>query len=67
MQLILDFVEAFMGKYVCGCATFVKIQLRDGPFHEDMGYCHAEGAAKGLSIQYARAVRSPFVTVRCLR
>ncbi|XP_076665997.1 uncharacterized protein LOC143367740 isoform X2 [Andrena cerasifolii] len=51
----VDFVEAFMGKYVCGCTTFVKIQLQDGPFHEDMGYCYAEGAVKGLSIQYARA------------
>ena len=51
----IDFVEACMGKYVCGCTTFVKIQLQDGPFHEDMGYCHAEGAVKGLSIQYARA------------
>ena len=51
----IDFVEAFMGKYVCGCATFVKIQVRDGPFHEDTGYCHAEGAVKALSIQYARA------------
>ncbi|CAL7950108.1 unnamed protein product [Xylocopa violacea] len=50
----IDFVEAFMGKYVCGCATFVKIQLHDGMFHEDMGYCHAEGAMKGLSIHSAR-------------
>lgn len=50
----IDFVESFMGKYVCGCATFVKIQLHDGTFHEDMGYCHAEGAMKGFSIHCAR-------------
>ncbi|XP_076762248.1 uncharacterized protein LOC143430133 [Xylocopa sonorina] len=50
----IDFVEAFMGKYVCGCATFIRIQLHDGMFHEDMGYCHAEGAMKGLSIHSAR-------------
>ncbi|KOC70239.1 DNA repair protein RAD52 like protein, partial [Habropoda laboriosa] len=50
----IDFIEAFMGKYVCGCVTFVKIQLQDGTFHEDIGYCHAEGAMKGLSIHCAR-------------
>lgn len=50
----LDFVESFMGKYICGCVTFIKIQLQDGTFHEDIGYCHAEGAIKGLSIHCAR-------------
>ncbi|XP_076637430.1 uncharacterized protein LOC143349788 [Colletes latitarsis] len=50
----IDFVEAFMGKYVCGCVTFVKIQLQDGTFHEDIGYCYAEGNTKGLSIHFAR-------------
>lgn len=47
-----------MGKYVCGCVTFVKIQLKDGTFHEDMGYCNAEGNLKGLSIYFARIVCS---------
>ncbi|KAG7202844.1 hypothetical protein KM043_009995 [Ampulex compressa] len=50
----LDFAESFMGKYVSGCATFVKIQLGNGIFHEDMGYCHAEGPTKGLAIYSAR-------------
>nr|XP_012154060.1 PREDICTED: DNA repair protein RAD52 homolog isoform X1 [Megachile rotundata] len=50
----IDFVESFMGKYICGCVTFIKIQLQDGTFHEDIGYCHAEGAIKGLSIHCAR-------------
>lgn len=45
-----------MGKYVCGCVTFVKIQLRNGTFHEDMGYCYTEAAMKGLSIHCARIV-----------
>lgn len=45
-----------MGKYVCGCATFLKIQLQDGTFHEDMGYCYTEEAMKGLSIHCARIV-----------
>ncbi|XP_076234170.1 uncharacterized protein LOC143179058 [Calliopsis andreniformis] len=51
----VDFIESFMGKYVCGCVTFVKIQLINGIFHEDMGYCHAEGAMKGAALHCARA------------
>nr|XP_034192934.1 DNA repair protein RAD52 homolog isoform X1 [Osmia lignaria] len=50
----IDFVESFMGKYICGCVTFIKIQLNDGTFHEDMGYCYAEGDIKGSSIYSAR-------------
>lgn len=50
----IDFVESFMSKYVCGCVTFLKIQLQDGTFHEDMGYCYTEDAMKGLSIHCAR-------------
>ncbi|XP_033335591.2 uncharacterized protein LOC117225900 [Megalopta genalis] len=52
----IDFVELYMGKYVCGCATFVKIQLHNGTYHEDMAYYSAEGATKGLAIHSARIV-----------
>ncbi|XP_068981898.1 DNA repair protein RAD52 homolog [Bombus flavifrons] len=50
----IDFIETFMGKYVCGCVTLLKVQLKDGTFHEDMGYCYTEGAMKGLTIHCAR-------------
>ncbi|XP_017883533.1 DNA repair protein RAD52 homolog [Ceratina calcarata] len=50
----IDSVESFMGKYVCGCVTFLKIQLSDGVFHEDMGYYYTEAAIKSVSIQSAR-------------
>ncbi|XP_050486549.1 uncharacterized protein LOC126871606 isoform X3 [Bombus huntii] len=50
----IDFIETFMGKYVCGCVTLLKVQLKDGTSHEDMGYCYTEGAMKGLTIHCAR-------------
>lgn len=50
----IDFIETFMGKYVCGCVTLLKVQLKDGTYHEDMGYCYTEGAMKGLAIHCAR-------------
>lgn len=50
-----------MGKYHIGCAAYVRVQLNAnagcaGTFHEDMGYCNAENAVKGLAIQLARQV-----------
>lgn len=45
-----------MGKYVCGCVTLLKVQLKDGTSHEDMGYCYTEAAMKGLTIHCARIV-----------
>lgn len=50
----IDFTESYMGKYVCGCVTFLKIQLPDGVFHEDMGYCHTEATMKSVSMHCAR-------------
>ncbi|XP_046430678.1 DNA repair protein RAD52 homolog [Neodiprion fabricii] len=50
----LDFVEYTTGKYQVGCAAFVKIQLRDGTVHEDVGYSNLEGPNKGLIIFLAR-------------
>lgn len=47
-----------MGKYYIGCAAFVRVQMSDGTFHEDMGYCNAENSTKGLAIQAARVVSS---------
>ncbi|XP_024893937.1 uncharacterized protein LOC112468813 isoform X3 [Temnothorax curvispinosus] len=40
--------------YRAGCVSFVKIQLENGNFHEDVGYYNAEEFTKGLSIQNAR-------------
>ncbi|XP_071560162.1 uncharacterized protein [Temnothorax nylanderi] len=40
--------------YRTGCVSFVKIQLENGNFHEDVGYYNAEEFTKGLSIQNAR-------------
>ena len=44
------------GKYQAGCITIVKIQLKDGTFHEDMGYSYTEGSTKGSAVQKSRLV-----------
>ncbi|XP_071560155.1 uncharacterized protein [Temnothorax nylanderi] len=41
-------------KYCAGCVSYVKIQLENGNFHEDIGYFNAEQFTEGLAIQNAR-------------
>lgn len=50
----LDFVEYVTGKYYVGCAAFVKVQLSDSSYHEDMGYSNSVDTNKGLAILSAR-------------
>jgi len=33
-----DFIEEIDGRYTCGCSAIVKIILKNGTFHEDIGY-----------------------------
>ncbi|KYN02935.1 DNA repair protein RAD52 like protein [Cyphomyrmex costatus] len=51
---ILDFTEVTGAKCYTGCVSFVKVQLENGNFHEDIGYYSAEESTKGLSVQNAR-------------
>ncbi|XP_077263849.1 uncharacterized protein LOC143898334 isoform X4 [Temnothorax americanus] len=41
-------------KYCVGCVSYVKIQLENGNFHEDIGYINADKFTEGLSIQTVR-------------
>ncbi|XP_071650102.1 uncharacterized protein [Temnothorax longispinosus] len=55
----LDFVHRIDGtrnspsNYRAGCVSFVNVQLENGNFHKDVGYCNAEEFTKGLSIYNA--------------
>ncbi|KAK0181588.1 hypothetical protein PV327_003860 [Microctonus hyperodae] len=51
----IDFVEYVMGKYHIGCAAFVRVELPDKTFHEEMGYSNAESTVKGSAVYSARA------------
>ncbi|XP_070686434.1 DNA repair protein RAD52 homolog isoform X2 [Pempheris klunzingeri] len=54
-QQNVDFVDLINGKFYVGVSAFVKIQLKDGAFHEDVGYGVSEGLkSKALSLEKAR-------------
>ena len=51
-QQTIDFVDHSQGKFYVGVSAFVKVQLKDGIFHEDIGYGVSEGMrSKALSIE----------------
>ncbi|CAL4062069.1 unnamed protein product, partial [Meganyctiphanes norvegica] len=51
----IDFVDHHNGKFYVGISARVKVQLKDGVYHEDIGYGVSEGMkSKALSIEKAR-------------
>lgn len=51
----IDFIDYTNGKFYVGVSATVRAQLRDGAFHEDIGYGQSEGMrSKALSIEKAR-------------
>nr|XP_032810369.1 DNA repair protein RAD52 homolog isoform X1 [Petromyzon marinus] len=54
-QQNIDFVDFVDGKYYVGVSCFVKVELKDGAYHEDVGYGVSEGQrSKALSLEKAR-------------
>lgn len=51
----VDFIDHSNGRFYVGVSAFVRVQLRDGAFHEDIGYGTSEGMrSKALSLEKAR-------------
>ncbi|XP_074534368.1 DNA repair protein RAD52 homolog [Halichoeres trimaculatus] len=54
-QQNVDFVDLINGKFYVGVSAFIKVQLKDGAFHEDVGYGVSEGLrSKALALEKAR-------------
>uniref|UniRef100_A0A3Q2FLX6 DNA repair protein RAD52 homolog n=1 Tax=Cyprinodon variegatus TaxID=28743 RepID=A0A3Q2FLX6_CYPVA len=50
-QQNVDFVDLINGKFYVGVSAFVKVQLKDGSYHEDVGYGVSEGLkSKALNL-----------------
>jgi len=51
----IDFVDHNQGRFFVGVSAVVRVELKDGAFHEDLGYGCSEGMrSKALSIEKAR-------------
>lgn len=54
-QQNVDFIDLNNGKFYVGVCAFVRVQLKDGSYHEDVGYGVSEGLkSKALSLEKAR-------------
>ncbi|XP_021105008.1 DNA repair protein RAD52 homolog isoform X2 [Heterocephalus glaber] len=54
-QQSVDFIDLNNGKFYVGVCAFVRVQLKDGSYHEDVGYGVSEGLkSKALSLEKAR-------------
>ncbi|XP_069905358.1 DNA repair protein RAD52 homolog isoform X6 [Oryctolagus cuniculus] len=54
-QQNVDFVDLNNGKFYVGVCAFVRVQLKDGSYHEDVGYGVSEGLkSKALALEKAR-------------
>ena len=50
----IDFTDQSGDRYCVGVCAFVRVQLKDGTYHEDVGYGVSEGRSKPRSIEKAR-------------
>ncbi|KAF3854691.1 hypothetical protein F7725_022746 [Dissostichus mawsoni] len=54
-QQNVDFIDIINGKFYVGVSAFIKVMLKDGAFHEDVGYGVSEGLkSKALALEKAR-------------
>ena len=55
MFVDLDFIDQMNDRFYVGVSSFIRVQLKDGAYHEDVGYGVSEGMrSKALSIEKAR-------------
>jgi len=67
VDLTPDYIEEVRGKVCAGVTAVVKITLKDGSFHEDVGFGAAEHRVKGIAIGNAKKEAVTDARKRALR
>lgn len=62
-----DFVEEVAGKFKCGVTAIVRVTLKNGSFHEDVGFGMSENRCKGSAIENAKKEAVSDARKRALR
>jgi DNA repair and recombination protein RAD52 len=62
-----DFIEENPGKFTVGVTAVVRVMLKDGTYHEDVGYGCAENPRKGTAIENAKKEAVTDARKRALR
>jgi len=56
MNITQDYLEESAGKYNVGISAIVRVTLKDGTYHEDVGWGSADIKGKGAAIEKAKKV-----------
>jgi len=67
VDLSPDFIEESNGRFSVGVTAVVRITLRDGTSHEDVGYGNGEHPKRGLAIEKAKKEAVSDARKRALR
>mmetsp|Transcript_20040 Transcript_20040/g.27588 ORF Transcript_20040/g.27588 Transcript_20040/m.27588 type:complete len:425 (+) Transcript_20040:91-1365(+) len=66
-EITPDFVEERKGRYSVGMTAVVRITLKDGSYHEDVGFGSSFHPSRGEAIQHAKKEAVTDARKRCLR
>lgn len=56
INLHVDFVEQELALWYVGVTAIVRIILKDGTYHENLGYAESKNISKGIALQEAKLV-----------
>eukprot|EP00667_Euglena_gracilis_P017144 EG_transcript_18023 len=69
MEVTQDYCDLLpSGRYSAGCSAVVRVTLKDGAFHEDLGYGQSENQkTKGTALEWAKKTAISDALKRALR
>ena len=60
MNLNVDYVEQEMNLWCVGVTAIVRVMLKDGSFHENIGFAEVKNISKGIAMKEAKNVKFCF-------
>lgn len=57
MSLNVDYSEQELSLWCIGVTAIVRVTLKDGSYHENVGFAESRNENKGVAIQEAKMVR----------
>lgn len=52
----MDFIEQELALWYAGATAIVRVILKDGTYHENLGFAESKNVSKGIALQEAKLV-----------
>lgn len=56
VNMNVDYIEQEMNLWCAGVTAIVRVILKDGSFHENLGFAEVKNTSKGVALQEAKNV-----------